>query len=126
MPKVLVLEDDPTNATLMEVILGHEGFDVVTCRRAEEAFEATLTRPFDLVVVDLDLPGSAYDGMELIRRLKAAPETREMPVIACTAALMRFEASEARRAGAEAFLPKPYTVEHLRKLVHRILDRPHP
>ena len=63
MPRVLVLEDDPTNATLMEVILGHEGFEVATCRRAEDALHATRTEPFDLVVVDLDLPGSEYDGM---------------------------------------------------------------
>lgn len=124
MPKVLVLEDDPTNATLMEVILGHEGFEVSTCRRAEDALEATRTEPFDLVVVDLDLPGSEYDGMELIRRLKADPETKALPVIACTAALLRFEASEAKQAGAEAFLPKPYTVEHVRKLVHSLIDRP--
>lgn len=124
MPKALVLEDDPTNATLMEVILGHEGFDVSSCRRAEDALEAMLKESFDLVVVDLDLPGSAYDGMELIRRLKATPETRSMPVIACTAALLRFEASEAKQAGAEAFLPKPYTVEHVRKLVHSLVGRP--
>ncbi len=122
MPKVLVLEDDPTNATLMEVILGHEGFEVETCRRAEEAYDSARAKTFDLVVVDLDLPGSAYDGMELIRRLKATPETSGMPIIACTAALLRFEASEAKQAGAAAFLPKPYTVEHVRKLVQSLVS----
>ncbi|MBM3269333.1 MAG: response regulator [Candidatus Sericytochromatia bacterium] len=122
MPKVLVLEDDPTNATLMEVILSHEGFAVEVCRRAEDAFDLARVTRFDLVVVDLDLPGSRYDGMELIRRLKAAPETAALPIIACTAALLRFEASEAKQAGAAAFLAKPYTVDNVRKLVHGLIN----
>jgi CheY-like chemotaxis protein len=122
MPKVLVLEDDPTNATLMEVILGHEGFEVMTVRRSEEAYAEANASHFDLVVVDLDLPGSEYDGMELIRKLKSAPETKATPIIACTAALLRFEASEAKQAGAEAFLAKPYTVEHVRKLVRQLVE----
>jgi CheY-like chemotaxis protein len=46
-----------------------------------------------------------------------------LPILACTAALLRFEAAEAEQAGAQAFLPKPYTVEHLRTLVRGLLAK---
>lgn len=119
--KVLLVEDDPTNATLMEVILGHEGFSITTRNRAEDALATAQQEDHDLFVVDLELSGSSFDGIEVIRRLKAIPRTSKVPIIACTAALLQFEGSHARQAGADAFLSKPYTVDQICQLIKRLL-----
>lgn len=95
----MVVEDDPTNATLREVILGHEGFEITVRRRAEEALVAAEKSRYVLFVVELALSGSAFDGVEVIRRLKTNPKTSKTPIIACTAALLRFEDTERYRRG---------------------------
>jgi two-component system, cell cycle response regulator DivK len=102
---ILIVDDNPLNLKLIRVLLGAEGYNVRTCGDAEEAL-ATLQgfRPA-LILMDIQLPG--IDGLELTRRLKADPATRDIMIVALTAYAMKGDEEKARAAGCDGYLTKP-------------------
>jgi CheY-like chemotaxis protein len=76
---VLVVEDDPDIAELIELQLQHEGFDVLVTERGEEAVKLVRTQRVDLVTLDIMLPDIM--GTEVLRKLKADPATAHIPVV---------------------------------------------
>jgi len=117
---VLYIEDNPVNQVLMEGMLAHRpqlrlllaGLPEVGLTMAAQA------RP-DLVLLDIQLPG--IDGFEVLRRLRAQPATRRIPVIAVSANAMQSEIDEALRAGFDAYLTKPLEMQRLLTLVDQTL-----
>ncbi len=103
--RVLVVDDNRINRTLLEVMLQPEGFDVVLADSGEAALLAIAAHPPDLVLLDVLMPG--MDGYEVASILKHNPATRHIPLIMVTA----LDDSDARMlglaAGAENFLTKP-------------------
>src|SRR5918993_1529734 len=86
MSKILLVEDNELNRDMLSRRLLRKGYDVLIAKDgAEGAAIATSERP-DLILMDMSLP--VLDGWEATRRLKAAPETRSIPVIALTAHAM--------------------------------------
>jgi CheY-like chemotaxis protein len=102
---ILIVDDNPLNLKLVRILLRTEGYDVRTCADAEEAL-ATLEsfRP-TVILMDIQLPG--IDGLELTRRLKADPATRDIMIIALTAYAMKGDEQKARAAGCDGYLTKP-------------------
>jgi two-component system, cell cycle response regulator DivK len=102
---ILIVDDNPLNVKLIRVLLRSEGYDVRTCGDAEAAL-ATLKefRP-RAILMDIQLPG--IDGLELTRRLKADPATRDILIIALTAYAMKGDEEKARAAGCDGYLTKP-------------------
>jgi CheY-like chemotaxis protein len=103
-PNVLVVDDEEDFLELTELFLGNDGFHVMKAKSASEALWLALRNPPDLVFLDLRLPGA--DGFQVLRALRAEPETRDIPVFACTAADIP-DGDALVRAGFDAAFPKP-------------------
>ena len=103
--RILIVDDNPLNLKLAQLMVISEGFEADTAADAIEALERVAVRPPDVILMDLQMPG--IDGLELTRRLKAEDRTSHIPVIALTAAAMRRDREEALAAGCEGFISKP-------------------
>jgi len=119
---ILVIDDHPANLKLAEVLLQLEGYAVQTAQDAEKAIELLKTLRPQVILMDLQLPG--MDGLELTRRIKAAPETRHIAIIALTAYAMKGDEEKALAAGCDAYLSKPTDSLLLKKVVAAQLARP--
>lgn len=105
MARILVIEDHPTNLELMSYLLRAWGHEVDTAGDGLQGLDRARAQPPDLVVCDIGLPG--MDGYEVARRLKAAPATARVPLVAVTAYAMVGDQEKALRAGFDAHVPKP-------------------
>src|SRR5690349_3716679 len=104
MPRVLVIEDSPTQARQLAFILEDAGFDVVITPDAESGFARLDGGGFDLVLSDLLLPGDS--GFDLCRCIKADSRHRRLPVVVLTAQADPVNVLRGLEAGADAFLSK--------------------
>ncbi|MGH2457529.1 MAG: response regulator [Chloroflexota bacterium] len=108
---VLVVDDEPDVRGLLKAVLDFYAIPTVVATDGEEAVElARQTQP-SLVLLDLLLPG--LGGFEVVKRLKADPATRDIPVIALTVLDKREGLSRALRAGCDDFLAKPFDLKVL-------------
>ncbi|MDR9394209.1 response regulator transcription factor [Roseovarius sp. SYSU LYC5161] len=121
--RVLAVEDDPRIATDVAAALDGAGFHTETCADGDEAWFLGDTEGYDLIVLDLGLPG--MDGLSVLKRWRAAG--REIPVLVLTARGAWQERVEGIEAGADDYLPKPFRMEELvaraRALVRRAAGR---
>lgn len=118
-PVVLVVDDEPVNLKLAEIVLRSEGFEVETATDAISALEVLKTCEPDVIVMDVQLPG--MDGWELTRRLKRNAATSHIPVIALTAYGTKGDDARAREAGCTAFVAKPVSTRDLPEIIRRYL-----
>ena len=117
---ILIVDDSPVNLKLAKVLLTKEGYEVRTAGDAEEALKTLETFKPRLILMDLQLPG--MDGLELTRRLKAVPETKNMIILALTAYAMKGDDEKAKAAGCDGYITKPIDTRTLAKLVSERLD----
>lgn len=123
-PRILVVEDEDALATLLQYNLEKEGYDVALAEDGEEALVQVDERQPDLVVLDWMLP--KVSGIEVCRRLRGRPETRNLPVIMLTA---RGEESDRIRGldtGADDYLVKPFSMIELVARIRAVLRRIRP
>ncbi len=102
---VLVVEDNETNLRLIRYLLSSKGYEARSAVNATEAMEVLKEFHPRLILMDMQLPGT--DGYELTRRLKAAPETKDIVIVALTAFAMKGDEEKAREAGCDGYLTKP-------------------
>jgi signal transduction histidine kinase/ActR/RegA family two-component response regulator len=122
--RILLVEDNPVNALVAEANLARLGLDVT---RAEDGAQALsmlqhLDRPFDLVLMDLQMP--ELDGMEATRRLRCWENDQRLepiPVVALTANALSTDRARCLSAGMDDHLPKPFRVEELLAVLQRHL-----
>src|SRR6185436_9137354 len=110
-PRVLVVEDSPTQARLLCLILEGEGFSVDSCGDGETALARLAGSSFDLVVSDVLMEG--LTGFELCRRIKADSALSGTPVVLVTTLREPQEIVQALEVGADSFIRKPYEPEVL-------------
>src|SRR5215813_7586812 len=103
--RVLVVDDVPANAKLLEARLTAEYFDVVTAASGPEALAICERAQCDIVLLDVMMP--EMDGFEVCRRLKAGPKTHHIPVVMVTALDQPSDRVRGLEAGADDFLTKP-------------------
>ena len=103
--KILLVEDNPVNRRLAIFLLRSQGYQVHEATSAIEAFEILKTEPFDLIVMDIQLPG--MDGLEATTKLRAEPATAQIPVIAVTSYAMAGDRDKALAAGCSGYVTKP-------------------
>lgn len=110
---VLIVEDEITQATLLEGIIKRAGFNVVQAANGAAAIDALMadkTHPIDIVLLDLVMPG--MDGIEVLNRIRTIQPT--LPVIMLTAHSSITTVVDAMRAGATDFIVKPASAERIR------------
>ncbi len=106
--RVLIVDDNELNLRLAETILTHAGFAITVARTAQEARGELAGGSWDALLVDLRLPDG--DGMEIVRRLRARPETATMRIAALTASPVTGDARLALEAGCDVAITKPLEV----------------
>jgi two-component system phosphate regulon response regulator PhoB len=123
-PYVLVVEDEDALATLLHYNLEKEGYSVTLAADGEEALTQVDERQPDLVVLDWMLP--KVSGIEVCRRLRSNPKTRNLPIVMLTA---RGEESDRVRGldtGADDYLVKPFAMNELTARLRAVLRRIRP
>jgi len=103
--RILIVDDNPVNLKLARVLLTVEGYDVQTAPDAEQALRVLESFRPQLILMDVQLPG--MDGLELTRRLKRDPATRDILICALTAYAMKGDEERARLAGCDGYIAKP-------------------
>lgn len=117
---VVYVEDNPSNVALMEDFFADlPGLELLVARSAEIGIELIRSRRPELVILDINLPG--ISGFEAARRLKDRPETRDIPIVALSAAAMARDAKRAEEAGFHRYLTKPVDVDELAAVIEEIL-----
>lgn len=104
--RILVVDDEPTNRTLLKAALQRQAYGVELANDGHEALEKLAGAPFDLVLLDLDMPGC--NGLEVLERMKADPGLSRIPVIIVSASQELDGVVECIEAGATDYLPKPF------------------
>ncbi len=113
--RILIVDDNPTNLKLVAYLVRANGYDVETAADAEQAVAAIAANRPALILMDLQLPG--VDGLELTRRLKADPTTRDIKIVAVTAYAMKGDQEKAIAAGCDAYVTKPIDTRGLPALI---------
>ena len=108
---VLCVDDSLVNTRLVARILGAQGDDVLAAGSGEEACRLALERRPAVVLLDLHLPDTS--GEEVMRRLAARPETRDVPVVVVTGGADEQQLAALRALGARGFLQKPFAPSDL-------------
>lgn len=103
--RLLFADDDPILREFAKVHLATDSAAVVTAADGEEAWAALRSEPFDIALVDLEMP--KLDGFGLVKRIRATPRTADIPVIVCTGREDIAAIDRAFEAGASGFVTKP-------------------
>jgi DNA-binding response OmpR family regulator len=123
----LLVDDDARLAGLVKEYLGRHEIDVMVAPDGERGLTALRRGRFDVVLLDLMLPG--VDGLELCRRIRAAPELAAIPIVMLTAKGEDVDRIVGLEVGADDYLTKPFNPRELlariRAVLRRTGDRPH-
>jgi two-component system chemotaxis response regulator CheY len=116
LPRVLVVDDSSLVRLYYRDVLEKSGFDVDQAMNGVEAMERVLAQPFDLLVVDVNMP--KMDGFSFLRELRRGKsEAAALPALIITTEAGREDAEEARAVGANFYLVKPVSEADLRNHV---------
>jgi CheY-like chemotaxis protein len=116
-PRILIVDDDAAITATFENILGGEGYEVATATDGDQAIDLAARRPFDVVLLDLVMPG--IDGLDALRRLRGvAPRAR---IVILSAYIEPDREAEAFRLGAEAVLSKPPDLNKLLRFLAELM-----
>jgi CheY-like chemotaxis protein len=121
MAKILLVEDNEMNRDMLSRRLIRKGYEVVMALDGQQAVEAASSQSPDLILMDMSLP--VIDGWEATRRIKAAPGTRAIPVIALTAHAMSDDREKALQAGCDDYDTKPVDLPRLLDKISGLLAR---
>jgi CheY-like chemotaxis protein/anti-sigma regulatory factor (Ser/Thr protein kinase) len=117
---IVYVEDNPSNIAFMQDLLADfERVELVTAPTAEIGLEIARARPPDVIIMDINLPGMS--GIEASNLLKQWPETRDVPILALSAAAMIRDAARVTGAGFYRYLTKPVKVDELTATLEELL-----
>ena len=122
MQRILLVEDEPNIARFVELELGHEGYEVVKAADGREGLTLAEEGGFDLVLLDIMLPG--LNGLEVLRFLRRDPTTATVPVVIVSASDDKETISAALEAGANDYIVKPPTIDAIEEALARVVRLP--
>jgi hypothetical protein len=120
VPRVLVVEDSPTQATKLQAILEDAGLEVVLAGASEQALTMLEALAIDLVICDIVMPGMS--GYDLCRHIKSSPAHSSLPVVLLSAHNEPMDIIRGLECGADGFLPKPYQPAQIVDRVRTIFE----
>ena len=109
--RILIVDDDMRNSFALSKLLSDKGVVATIASNGEDALEMMQNEAFDLVLMDIMMPG--IDGYETMRRIRNQPQYADLPILALTAKAMKGDREKCIEAGANDYLPKPINVDRL-------------
>jgi DNA-binding response OmpR family regulator len=122
--KILAVDDDATALGALRQILVQKGYDVSTAPNGQDALTALRGGTFDLVILDVSMPG--LSGYDVCRKIRQEDKTRDLPVIFLTAKGMLVDMTEGEEAGSDLYLVKPVLATKLLNMVGMFLSEDTP
>jgi two-component system cell cycle response regulator DivK len=120
--RVLLVEDNESTIDVVEMELAWMGYEEVTIAKdGLEAIESVAAQPPELIIMDIQLP--KMNGIEAVRRIRAIPAAREIPILAATAKALHGDEEKCTAAGCDGYIAKPFTHRELQAAIERILKR---
>jgi two-component system response regulator TctD len=119
--RLLLVEDHAELAEWVAKALVQAGYAVDVLARGDHAEHALLTQPYDLVILDLSLPG--LDGLEVLRRMRSRDKGADTPVLVLTARGSTEDRVKGLNLGADDYLPKPFELAELEARIKALLRR---
>ena len=117
--KILIVEDNPQNMRLIEMVLRTKGYTLLKATDGEEAMDMALRELPDLVIMDIQLP--KLSGLEVTRKLKETPAFSQIPIICLTAYAMKGDKERFIDGGCDAYLSKPINTRELPGVIAEML-----
>jgi CheY-like chemotaxis protein len=125
--RILLVEDDRIARFVVEQLLAAYGCETTLATDGEEAVQAMGRFPFDVVLMDCQMPRvDGYEATRRIRRLEEEEGRRRTPIVALTASVMHEDAERTREAGMDDFMPKPVDPARLQEVLRRWIPRQTP
>ena len=122
-PTVLIVEDEPAQREVLVYNLEAEGFDVITADNGEDGLLLVEENDLDLIILDWMIPQPS--GLEVCRRLKSNPKTRQIPVVMLSARAEEVDLVRGLETGADDYVVKPYSVVEFTARVKAHFRRAH-
>jgi two-component system, cell cycle response regulator DivK len=122
MPRILLVEDNEMNRDMLSRRLQRKGFEVAMAVDGKQGVEMARAGGYDLILMDMSLP--EIDGWEATRQLRAAPETKVVPIIGLTAHAMAGDREKALEAGCNDYDTKPVELPRLLGKIDALLGGP--
>lgn len=119
---VLIVDDNDTNRKLCRAILAGSGYQVREAADGEEALSAVRSELPELILMDVQMP--TMDGVETLRRLRADPATRGVPVVAMTSYAMKGDREIFLGEGFADYISKPIDIDRFLQVVRRLTPPP--
>lgn len=108
---ILIVDDIPLNVLLIQKMLGQYHFNITTANDGQTALNMIAEKQPDILLLDLMMPG--IDGYEVIERLRAQEETKELPIVILSALNSNDDVTKGFKLGANDFITKPIIMERL-------------
>ena len=121
MPKILLVEDNELNRDMLSRRLQRKGYEVDMAVDGAQGVEMALAGRYDIILMDMSLP--ELDGLEATRRVREAPHTKQVPIIALTAHAMAGDREKAMAAGCDDYDTKPVELDRLLGKIEALLQR---
>lgn len=121
-PDILLAEDNEANTLTMVSYLEAKGYHLRVVNNGQDAVDAALADPPDLILMDIQMPG--MDGLTAIQVIRRHPTLAHIPIIALTALAMEGDRERCLDAGATGYLSKPVRLKELQHLIQTLLIPP--
>jgi two-component system chemotaxis response regulator CheY len=118
---VLIVDDSPSIRRMIERSLSSAGFEVTACESADEAIAVATAARVDAVISDLNMPD--MDGLALTRRLRTISNTASCPILILTTESSAARKQQAKEAGANGWVMKPFQEETLVRALRSVCQR---
>ena len=121
MRKVLIVEDHPDMRELLSWQVELMGFVPILAKHGKEGLEKAIAEKPELILMDIMMPG--MDGWEAVRAMRAAPETKDIPILAATALFRDSDLKTCMEVGCNSYIVKPFTFHELQRKIRELLPQ---
>jgi twitching motility two-component system response regulator PilG len=122
--RILIVEDEESLLKLESILLSSRGYNVTGVKDGLAALQMLSENSFDLVLLDIMMPG--IDGFEVCSRIRANPQTSQLPVVMLTAKKSAVDQARGLEVGADAYITKPFKSVKIMDIIESLLAKRQP